>query len=78
MPKKDKPTFEEDLARLSEIVAALEEGPDTLDDMLALYEEGVAITKRLEEVLARAETKIKKLSRDVEGEPQLEDFDEGD
>ena len=78
MPKKDKQTFEEDLARLSEIVTALEEGPDTLDEMLALYEEGVAITKRLEEVLARAETKIKKLSRDVEGKPELEDVDEGD
>jgi exonuclease VII small subunit len=38
----------------------------------------VAITKRLEEVLDRAETKIKKLSRDVEGEPELEDVDEGD
>lgn len=78
MPKKDKQTFEEDLARLSEIVTALEEGPETLDEMLALYEEGVAITKRLEEVLDRAETRIKKLSRDVEGEPALEDVDEGD
>ncbi|HUV85729.1 MAG TPA: exodeoxyribonuclease VII small subunit [bacterium] len=78
MPKKDKPTFEDDLARLSEIVAALEEGPETLDEMLALYEEGVAITKRLEEVLDQAETRIKKLSRDAEGEPELEDLDEGD
>ena len=76
MPKKDRPTFEENLARLSEIVAALEEGPETLDEMLALYEEGVAITKRLEEVLDEAETKIKKLSRDVEGELGLEDLDE--
>lgn len=76
MPKKDKPTFEEDLARLSEIVTALEEGPETLDEMLALYEEGVTITKRLEEVLDQAETKIKKLSRDVEGELELEEFDE--
>jgi exodeoxyribonuclease VII small subunit len=78
LPKKDKPTFEEDLARLAEIVAALEEGPETLDEMLALYEEGAAITKRLEEVLDRAETRIKKLSRDVEGEAELEDLDEGD
>ncbi len=76
MPKKDKVTFEDDLARLAEIVAALEEGPETLEEMLTLYEEGVAITKRLEKVLDEAETKIKKLSRDVEGEPALEDLDE--
>jgi exodeoxyribonuclease VII small subunit len=78
LPKKEKPSFEDDLARMSEIVAALEEGPETLDEMLALYEEGVAISKRLEVVLDEAETKIKKLSQDVEGEPELEDFDEGD
>jgi exodeoxyribonuclease VII small subunit len=76
LPKKDKVTFEDDLARLAEIVAALEEGPETLEEMLALYEEGVAITKRLEKVLDEAETKIKKLSRDVEGEAVLEDLDE--
>ncbi len=78
MPKKAKPAFEEDLARLSEIVAALEEGPETLDEMLALYEEGVAINKRLEKVLDEAETKIKKLSRDVEGGLAVEDLDEAE
>lgn len=76
MPKKAKPTFEEDLARLTEIVNLLEEGPETLDEMLALYEEGVGITRRLEKTLDEAETKVKSLSRDERGELNVDDSDE--
>ncbi len=73
MPKKAKSTFEEDLARLTEIVNLLEEGPETLDEMLALYEEGVGITRRLEKTLDEAETKVKSLSRDERGELNVDD-----
>jgi exodeoxyribonuclease VII small subunit len=73
LPKKAKPTFEEDLARLTEIVNLLEEGPETLDEMLALYEEGVGITRRLEKTLDEAETKVKSLSRDEHGELNVDD-----
>jgi exodeoxyribonuclease VII small subunit len=76
LPKKAKLTFEEDLARLTEIVNLLEEGPETLDEMLALYEEGVGITRRLEKTLDEAETKVKSLSRDERGELNVEDSDE--
>jgi exodeoxyribonuclease VII small subunit len=76
VPKKTKPTFEEDLARLSEIVTLLEEGPDTLEEMLALYEEGMAITARLEKTLAEAETKVLELSRGEDGELALEEREE--
>lgn len=76
MPKKAKLTFEEDLARLSEIVTLLEEGPDTLAEMLALYEEGMAITARLEETLEEAATKVVELSRGDDGEPALEKREE--
>lgn len=76
MPKKAKPTFEEDLERLAEIVELLEEGPDTLAGMLALYEEGMAITARLEETLAEAATKVAELSRGDDGELALEEREE--
>ncbi len=76
MPKKAKPSFEEDLARLTEIVNLLEEGPEKLDEMLALYEEGVGITRRLEKTLDEAETKVKNLSRDERGELSVGDSED--
>ncbi|NIT36195.1 MAG: exodeoxyribonuclease VII small subunit [candidate division Zixibacteria bacterium] len=76
MPKKAKPTFEEDLARLTEIVNLLEDGPETLDEMLALYEEGVGVTRRLEKTLDEAETRVKSLSRDERGELNVDDWDD--
>jgi exodeoxyribonuclease VII small subunit len=78
LAQKKKPTYEEDLARLTEIVELLEEGPETLDGMLDLYREGNEVAGRLEKMLDEAETKIKKLSRDEDGEPALEDIPEED
>jgi exodeoxyribonuclease VII small subunit len=76
VPKKAKPSFEEDLERLSEIVELLEEGPDTLAQMLALYEAGMAITARLQETLDEAATKVAELSRGEDGELAVEDREE--
>jgi exodeoxyribonuclease VII small subunit len=76
VPKKAKPSFEEDLARLAEIVELLEEGPDTLGEMLALYEEGTALAARLQETLEEAATKVMELSRGADGEPTLEEREE--
>jgi len=64
---KKKPSFEDELNRLQEIVAALEEGPATLEEMLKLFEEGIAVADRLERELAAAETKVQKLLRDAGG-----------
>jgi exodeoxyribonuclease VII small subunit len=75
--KKNK-TYEEDLARLTEIVELLEEGPETLDGMLDLYREGTEVAGRLEKMLNEAETKVQKLSQDEDGEPALEDISEED
>ena len=40
--KKEEKTFESALARLNEIVSALETGSAPLDKSLALYEEGIS------------------------------------
>ncbi len=77
MSKKGKPAFEDDLTRLQEIVALLEEGPETLDATLALFEEGMALTRRLEETLAEAETKVKQLFRDAGGNLGVADEEAG-
>ncbi|MGD8717420.1 MAG: exodeoxyribonuclease VII small subunit [Candidatus Zixiibacteriota bacterium] len=78
MAQKKNKTYEEDLARLTEIVELLEEGPETLDGMLDLYREGTEVAGRLEKMLNEAETKVQKLSRDEDGEPALEDIPEED
>ena len=65
--------FEQSLKRLEEIVETLEQGEITLDDVMKLYEEGVAISKRCLEQLSQAELKLKRLSKDVDGNFELFD-----
>ena len=55
-------TFEAALARLEEIVRALENGRSRLEDSLALYEEGIALIRICNERLDGAELKIRQLS----------------
>lgn len=70
-----KKTFEQSLARLEKIVDALEQGEVPLENAIALYEEGIGLSKECMETLARAELKIKKLSKDLSGKIELADFE---
>jgi len=62
------------LKRLEEIVEALERGGETLDEVMKMYEEGVALSKQCLDHLSNAEGKLKRLSKDVRGNFEL--FDE--
>jgi exodeoxyribonuclease VII small subunit len=66
-----KETFEQSLRRLEEIVERLEKGEVSLDDSIKMYEEGVALSKVCMEKLSQAELRLKKLSKDIEGNFQL-------
>jgi exodeoxyribonuclease VII small subunit len=70
--------FEEALGRLDEAVAALESGKLPLEDALDLYEEGMRMAQRCQELLDRAELRVRRLQV-VEGEGAtsyaLDDFD---
>lgn len=68
--------FEVAMARLEEIVRALENGGDAaaLDESLRLYEEGVALVRRLSAELDTAEQRVKILQRTADGEIKPEDF----
>lgn len=57
-------TFEEALARLEELVRALENGAQGLDDSLALFEEGVSLVRFCTEKLDTAEQRVKILIKD--------------
>ena len=67
-------TFEKAMARLEQIVAALESGRCTLDDSLKLFEEGTKLTAYCSNMLKEAEQKIVKLTAtEAESGPELSD-----
>ncbi len=59
---KEKITFESAIARLEEIVRALESGSAPLDDSLALFEEGVSLVKFCNSTLDAVQEKITLIS----------------
>jgi exodeoxyribonuclease VII small subunit len=56
-----EPSFEAALARLGEIVQALEKGDLTLERSLALFEEGVRLSRLGAERLESAEARVEQL-----------------
>ncbi len=62
MAKKSTQTFEQQLGRLEEIVALLDKGDAAMEDMLSLYEEGIAITKSCREFIDKAEQRSTNLA----------------
>lgn len=62
-------SFEENLARLEEIVALLEKGEAKLSDSLKLFEEGTKLTAACEKMLDEAEQKVVRLTKGADGTP---------
>ena len=60
-------TFEESLARLEQIVAALESGNLPLEESLKVFEEGVALARHCGRSLEDAERRIEVLAKDEAG-----------
>ena len=69
-----KMTFETALARLEEIVRAMESGSAKLDESLALFEEGVGLVKICTGELDKAEQRVKILQAGEEGSLVEKDF----
>lgn len=82
--------FGENLARLDEIAKRLESEPMSMDEALAVFEEGVALVKKSEKLLQRAERRVTILAEegealfeaaqpaDVEDTGEDEEKDEGE
>lgn len=64
--------FEKALERLEQIVEELESGNIPLEEALKRYEEGVKLSRALNQKLAQAETKIETLTRALGTEPEAE------
>ncbi|MGD0765656.1 MAG: exodeoxyribonuclease VII small subunit [Dehalococcoidia bacterium] len=59
--RKVQEGFEELFRRLEETVTKLEEGGLTLEQSLALYEEGMQLARRCQELLDAAELRVRRL-----------------
>jgi len=64
----DKLSFEEALARLTELVEKLESGQLPLEESVAAFEEGVKLSRRCESLLDGAEQRLQVLGE--EQDPQ--------
>ncbi len=58
MPDLNNLSFEEQMQRLEEIVEIIDDGEVALDQMLALYEEGMKRSQYCREYLEKAEQKV--------------------
>ncbi len=70
---KDSPklSFEQALARLEQLVTAIEQGEVTLEDSIDKYAEGVELVKQCRAILDRAEKKIQLLGRGADGQLEV-------
>lgn len=69
-------TFEENLARLEEIAGSLDRDDLSLEQALALFEEGIRKLKEASAELAKAEGRVAKLVEKAEGVFAVEDVDD--
>ena len=73
MPKEKPDSFEQLYARLEERVGKLERGGLSLDESIALYEEGMTLARQCQEQLDAAELKITKLKESLAPIPRPEE-----
>jgi exodeoxyribonuclease VII small subunit len=69
---EQSPKFEESMQKLSDIVARLESGEGSLDEMIRLYEEGMSLVKTCERQLDAFEATITRLNAPAEAKDHAE------
>ena len=60
-------TFEENLAKLEELVKKLEAGNLDLDESLKIYEDAIVLRERCRKFLEESERKVQKLMETAQG-----------
>lgn len=69
-------TFEENMARLEQIVRAMERGDVALEESLKLFQEGTQLVSSCTKLLDEAELQVKKIATATDGSPVEEAFDD--
>lgn len=67
-------TFEESMARLEQIVRAMERGDVALEESLKLFQEGTELVRSCQKLLDDAQLQVKKIMTAPDGSPVVEDF----
>ena len=67
-------TFEESMARLEQIVRAMERGDVALEESLKLFQEGTELVRSCQKLLDDAQLQVKKIMTAPAGSPVEEDF----
>ena len=75
MPAKEK-TFEESLNAVEEIVQRLERGDVPLEEALAAFQEGMALSKQCQDTLEKAEKTLTKMMTENNEEIVFEESEE--
>lgn len=69
-----KPSFEENMHRLEQIVRAMERGDVPLEESLKLFQEGTKLVESCGKLLDEAELQVRKIISDENGSPVEEAF----
>lgn len=69
---EDNLTYEAAMARLEQVVSALESGSRSLEEMLVLFEEGNKLATFCSKKLTEYEGKLSKIALDVSGNEEDE------
>lgn len=67
-------TFEQSMARLEQIVRAMERGDVPLDESLKMFQEGTELVRSCQKLLDEAQLQVKKIMTAQDGSPVEEDF----
>ena len=67
-------TFEQSMARLEQIVRAMERGDVALEESLKLFREGTELVRSCGKLLDEAELQVKQIMTAPDGSPVEEDF----
>lgn len=67
-------TFEASMARLEQIVRAMERGDVALEESLKLFQEGTELVRNCQKLLDEAQMQVKKIMTAADGCPVEEDF----
>ena len=71
---KENMTFEQSMARLEQIVRAMERGDVALEESLKLFQEGTELVRSCGKLLDEAQLQVKKIMVAADGSPAEEEF----
>lgn len=67
-------SFEQNMARLEQIVRAMERGDVALEESLKLFQEGTELVRSCSKLLDDAQLQVKKIMTAPDGSPVEEEF----